>query len=121
MTDRLAQLVGLLGLAIVVFATFAPINLRPRTGFVGLERAAAFGLIAFCFVLGFQQQTVWVVLGLVGSACGLELAQALTPDRHPGVLDAAQKVAGVLIGAAAAYCVTRLFRSQVFEVAVRRD
>jgi len=105
MIRLIALCAGGVFLLIVLYATFSPLDWRPRTGYVAVERFVAFALVAFCFGVGFPEQLMVVMIVLACCAGGLELAQALTPDRHPGLWDAVEKISGVVAGGGVAFLV----------------
>jgi hypothetical protein len=92
----------LLVLAIALF-TLVPISLRPISGApVNLERFAAFAVIGVCFGLGYPKHRLAILLVVIGIVGALELAQHLVPSRHGRLPDGIVKVAGALLGLAAA-------------------
>lgn len=107
MLRTLAQVAALLVLAVIIYATLSPLDLRPRTGFVAFEREAAFALLGLALMLAFPDHAGFVVLGVIVVAIGLELAQHLTPDRHSRLIDALQKAGGALAGCAIGYIANR--------------
>ena len=92
----------LLVMAIALF-TLVPISLRPVSGApVNLERFAAFAVIGICFGLGYPRHRLAILLVVIGIVGVLELAQHLVPSRHGRLPDSIVKVAGALLGLAAA-------------------
>jgi VanZ family protein len=76
--------------------------MRPRLGKVAYERAVAFAVLGLLFGLGYPDWP-WITLaGVVASALLLEAIQTLVPGRHGRMADAMQKMAGGVIGWAAA-------------------
>jgi hypothetical protein len=88
-----AQIAALLVFAILVYATFSPISFRPRTGYVGVERGAAFGLLTLALAIGFPDQFWLGFSAVITGVIALEIAQNLTRDRHGEILDAFRKAA----------------------------
>jgi VanZ family protein len=107
MIQTIAQFAAAVLLAGIIFVTLSPLNLRPRTGFVGAERAVAYLLLAMATVVAFPDQFWFAALAVLIVALGLEIAQQLTPDRHGELIDAMQKVAGALVGCAIGYLINR--------------
>jgi VanZ family protein len=92
-------------LAIIAYSTLSPIGNRPvihAGGWLGLlanyDRFLSFALLGSLFYLAYPGQTITVCAIVLGGAVLLELAQALTPDRHARVADAFQKLFGGAIG-----------------------
>ncbi len=87
-------------LVVILFATIAPISLRPRTiTQVNVDRALAFAAMSFFFVLGFPGSAI-----VAGIACTLgaglsELLQLVSPSRHARLPDATAKAVGAALGA----------------------
>lgn len=107
MIRSLAQIAAAVVFAIIVYATLSPIQLRPRTGFVGLEREAAFALLGAALMMAFPDQPWAIVAATVAIAIGLELTQRLTRDRHGKIVDAVQKTVGGMIGCALGYLISQ--------------
>lgn len=98
-TIILAWLV-LIGLAV---ATLVPLGLRPHSGLSPqAERFLAFAIAGFCLALAYPRRPILIVLAIIATALGLELAQYLAIDRHPGVSDLIAKLlggsAGLILG-----------------------
>jgi hypothetical protein len=96
----------------ITFATLSSIGLRPQTGHVLLERAAAYFALGAALAVsrpGRLGQTLLIICLL---AVGLEACQNLVPSRHARALDALEKVAGGIAGIMAVWAVstTSLFR-----------
>ncbi|SFH11404.1 VanZ family protein [Methylobacterium gossipiicola] len=107
--SNLARPLAWLLLAALIFATLAPIGLRPVSGFpVGLERFGAFAALGFLFAYGYPHRR-WEVLALVTLAgAGLEALQLLEATRHGRPGDFLVKAAGGGFGVAVAMAVTRM-------------
>jgi hypothetical protein len=104
---RLAALVLLAG---IVYATLAPIELRPHAGGVETERFAAFLAFGLCLALGFPRRPGLVLLAVAVTAVSLELAQLIDPSRHGRLGDALVKLAGGWTGAVPPVVLRRLRR-----------
>ena len=87
-------------LALVVFVTLSPVQLRPRTGHPNLERFAAFLLLAAAFTLALPRRAGRVAVLMVAGAFALEAAQRWAPTRDPALGDALVKAGGALAGVA---------------------
>jgi hypothetical protein len=107
MIRTIAQAVALLIFGFIIYATLSTLDHRPRTGYVGLEREAAFFVFAFALTVGFPEHLWQVLIGVVVATLGLELAQHLTPDRHGQMVDALQKLAGGALGVGMGLVVNR--------------
>lgn len=84
--------------AIVVFATLSPIELRPHFWSPNAERFVAFLLMGAAMTFAYPRHLSIVIVSVLGSAMLLELLQLLVPTRDASAHDAAIKVAGGLIG-----------------------
>ncbi len=90
-----------LALLIIIF-TLGPVGLRPQTGHPNIERFLAFVAVAATFTLALpRRRLVWVLIGVVCMAIGLEFGQLLVPGRDARVTDALFKVLGGVVGVAA--------------------
>ncbi|WP_337266367.1 VanZ family protein [Oryzifoliimicrobium ureilyticus] len=88
-----------LALAAIVFVTISPIGLRPRdVAPVDFDRAAAFALTAFLFVIAYPRHWMICAVLIVFSAFGIEALQYLSPSRHAHLHDALVKSAGAVVG-----------------------
>ena len=92
-------------LALIAYATLARLAGRPALmghheayWVVVIERFSAYGLLGFLFSFLLPGRFIWACALVVAVATGLEVLQALTPDRDPGVLDILQKAAGGTVG-----------------------
>lgn len=94
-------------LALVAYATMAPIQDRPTLPVpVTWERFGVFVALGVLFCLAYPRRLVLVCLIVFGAAAILELLQLLTPDRHGHVKDLTEKIAGG--GAGVAICGTMI-------------
>ena len=100
--NRLAAILGWLILAAIAFSTFSPIQLRPQTGHVVLERVLAFAALGAAFGVGYPRRLALAAGVTVLAAIGLEAGQLLIPGRHARLIDAGEKLAGGMIGLAIA-------------------
>jgi VanZ like family len=67
-----------------------------------LEHLAAFAFLGALFCLPYPRHIPLACLIVLGSALLLEIVQLLTPDRHGRIQDAIEKIAGGVVGIAAA-------------------
>ena len=89
--------------AAIAILTLVPIGLRPVSGApVNMERFAAFAVIGVCLGLGYPKHRLSILLVVAGIIGVLELAQHLVPSRHGRLPDGTIKMAGALLGLAAA-------------------
>jgi VanZ family protein len=92
----------------IVFATLSSIALRPELAsdetdlIVFIERFGAYALLGIVFRIAYPNRITFVCLLVLGSAVVLELLQIVVPSRDARVLDALEKMAGGVMGIAAA-------------------
>lgn len=99
---RLSRLLGWVVLAALVFATLAPIGLRPVSHLpVSLERFGAFAVLGFLFAFGYSKRPVQVFSLIVLAAGGLEAIQLMEVTRHGRLADFLIKAMGGGFGVAA--------------------
>jgi VanZ family protein len=98
MISKIAAVLAWLLLAAITFVTISPINLRPETGHAFLERFLTFAALGATFGIGYRRQMPFAAAVTIVAAIGLEAVQLLAPGRHARVVDAAEKVAGGLVG-----------------------
>src|SRR5215475_9073424 len=97
-------------LALIVFATLCPAQLRPELtasesdSIVLLEHVGAFFLLGFLFSISHRRHQGLVFLIVFGSAIVLEFFQLVVPDRDARFVDAAEKLVGGGLGIVAAQC-----------------
>ncbi|TCU06831.1 VanZ family protein [Rhizobium sullae] len=85
--------------AAIVFVTVAPVDMRPHVAHsADLDRAMAFVLMAFVFIVAFPRHWVFSALLVVSGAGAIELLQYLSGTRHARVEDAAVKAFGATVG-----------------------
>jgi VanZ family protein len=90
-------------LALIVFVTVSPIDLRPvATADPNIERFAAFALLGLLFGLAYPRRLVVDASFVIVAAGVLETFQLMTPDRHAHIADAFVKAAGGAFGIAMA-------------------
>ena len=90
--------------AVLVFVTLAPIDLRPvMTESANVERAAAYGLLGFLFTLAYPKHRVLALIAVAVVAGMLELGQLLTLTRHGRLPDFLVKTFAGAVGAVLAY------------------
>ena len=96
---KTSRILGWLLLAGVVFATLAPIGLRPISHApVSLERFGAYAAVSFLFAFGYPRHR-WQVFGLLIVIAGaMEAMQTLELTRHGRFGDFAVKAAGCWFG-----------------------
>ena len=76
-------------------ATLVPIELRPHSVLSAqAERFLGFAVAGLCLALAYPRRPVLIILAIVVTVLGLELAQFLAATRHPGFRDALAKLAG---------------------------
>jgi hypothetical protein len=99
-------------LAAVVFVTLGPLSDRPGFGYPQTERFAGFFVLAAVWTFAYPNRK-WAILVIsAAGAVGLELAQGLAPDRHPGFPDVLAKLAGVLVGVALPVLILRVWAAR---------
>ena len=86
----------LIGLAA---ATLVPLGLRPHSGLSPqAERFLAFAIAGLCLALAYPRRPLLIVIAIVVTALGLEAAQYLAINRHPGLPDLIAKLTGGAAG-----------------------
>ncbi|MBR1133834.1 VanZ family protein [Bradyrhizobium iriomotense] len=92
-------------LAFIVYATLAKLAGRPALvghaeayWVVVIERFSAYGLLGFLLSFLLPGRVKLACAFVIAVAAGLEVLQAVTPDRDPGFLDVLQKAAGGTVG-----------------------
>ena len=92
-------------LALITYATLAKLAGRPvlighseAYWVVVMERFSAYCLLGFLFSFLLPGRFGLACALVVSVAIGLELLQALTPDRDPALIDVLQKAAGGTVG-----------------------
>jgi hypothetical protein len=92
-------------LALITYATLTRLAGRPALighseayWVVVIERFSAYGLLGFLLAFLLPGRLTLTCLLVTGVALLLELLQALTPDRDPGLFDVLQKAAGGCFG-----------------------
>lgn len=86
----------LIGLAA---ATLVPLGLRPHSGLSPqAERFLAFAIAGLCLALAYPRRPLLIVIAIVATALGLEAAQYLAINRHPGLPDLIAKLTGGAAG-----------------------
>ncbi|TRL41958.1 VanZ family protein [Rhizobium straminoryzae] len=104
MSPRPFRFLAWLSLAAIVFVTVSPIGLRPHDPLpVNLDRALAFAVMAFLFVMAYPRRPLVLLVLLVASAGAIEALQLLAPTRHAHLLDASVKGMGAACGALLAW------------------
>jgi hypothetical protein len=97
-------------LALIVFATVSPIEMRPVvTADPNIERFAAFSVVGLLFGLAYPRRRLVAASFVIFAAGVLETFQLVTPDRHGHIADAIIKAAGGAFGVALASIVLVIF------------
>ena len=103
MLHKLLAAAAWTALALIVFLTVSPLDMRPIvTADPNIERFAAFALIGLLFGLAYPRRLVVVASLVMISAGVLEAFQLMTRDRHGLIADAFIKAAGGAFGVAMA-------------------
>jgi VanZ family protein len=102
---KLSRIAALALLAIIIFATLSPIQMRPHIAEANVERALAYVLLGFALALGFPNRLYQAMIFVVASAGILELLQIIDPGRHARLADALVKASAGIVG----IVVARLF------------
>jgi hypothetical protein len=111
MTRTILKILPWSALAFVVFATVSPIEMRPHDFLpVNVDRAGAFAVMAFLFVIAYPRHWKLCALLLLLGAGGIELLQFISPSRHANPNDALIKAAGAAIGCVAGWGINLLRR-----------
>jgi len=92
-------------LALIIYATLARLAGRPvlighaeAYWVVVIERFSAYGLLGFLLSFLLPGRLRLACAFVVAVAVGLEVLQAVTPDRDPRLIDMLQKAAGGTVG-----------------------
>ena len=102
------RIVAWLLLAGLIFATLAPIDLRPNSPLpTGAERAFALMLVGFVFALAYPRHILLVTTLVLGATVLLELLQLMSPSRHGRLVDVAVKLLGAATGLAMGWLLVR--------------
>jgi len=110
---RLAALASVAILIVIVFATLAPIQQRPRLPMpVDVERGLAFAAMAFCISVALSRSYGLIAIGCIVLAGGLEWLQTLLATRHGQVHDFEVKALGGLLGVAMVVAMRRFFKKR---------
>ena len=112
---RVALAAFALFLAIIIYATLSPLQLRPNTGHLHFERMTAYALLAGALCVAYPRHWERVLLITVFVAIGLEYAQTFDPGRDGRLPDAVEKIVGgglgVLAGLGFTYLVAKRWPS----------
>ncbi|MEP9373404.1 VanZ family protein [Mesorhizobium sp. KR1-2] len=95
---RVGCLLAWLVFAVIAYSTMSPLDLRPRIGFVHIERFGAFGLLGLLFAIAYPRRLGRVLVLVLATAVGFELLQLISPDRHARLVDLAVKLLGGALG-----------------------
>ncbi|MBZ9676917.1 VanZ family protein [Mesorhizobium sp. ES1-1] len=85
-------------LAIIVFSTLSPIQMRPHLADANAERGLAYVLLGLALAVGFPNRLYQALICVVVVAGVLELLQIIDPGRHARLLDAVVKALAGVIG-----------------------
>ena len=78
-------------LGVIVYATAAPIRLRPKLGFLHGERVLAFVALGAALSLAQPRRLARSAAIMTGIACGMEAIQSVVPTRDERWPDAVEK------------------------------
>ena len=104
---KLSRTAALALLAIIIFATLSPIQMRPHIAEANVERALAYVLLGFALALGFPNRLYQAVIFVAVTAGMLELLQIIDPGRHARLIDAFVKAFAGVIGIVAGNLLVR--------------
>jgi hypothetical protein len=111
---RFARIAAWIGLALIIFVTVSPINVRPSTvTTTDLDRAFAFFVMSGLFIVAYPKRVLPIALALLLAPFAIELMQYLSVTRHPQFPDAVVKAIGVLVGIACGLLANLVLRSHV--------
>ena len=86
-------------LVALTVVTLGPLKLRPRLSFdPATDRVLGYGVLGYALTLAYPRRPRSMAALVVVGAGALELAQALSPGRHPRLQDAEAKAFGGIIG-----------------------
>ncbi|TRC78517.1 hypothetical protein FJV80_24555 [Mesorhizobium sp. WSM4310] len=97
----ISRITALVLLAIIVFATLSPIQMRPHVGDPNVERALAYLLFGLALGLGFPNRAARTIALVIFVAATLELMQIFDPGRHARISDGSLKALAGIFGIAA--------------------
>ncbi|MBT9370089.1 VanZ family protein [Rhizobium sp. CSW-27] len=104
MSSRTFRMLAWLSLAAIIFVTISPIGLRPHDPLpVNLDRALAFAVMGFLFIMAYPKRPLLLIVVLLASAGLIEMLQFLAPTRHAHLADAVIKAMGAGAGALLAW------------------
>jgi hypothetical protein len=99
---RFSRTAALALLALIVFATLSPIEMRPHIADANVERGLAYVLLGLAIAIGFPKRVYQVAIFVICTAGVLEMLQIIDPGRHARFLDAFLKasagIAGIIVG-----------------------
>lgn len=104
---KLSRITALALLAIIIFATLSPIQMRPHLAEANVERALAYVLLGFALAIGFPNRLYQVVIFVAVTAGMLELLQLIDPGRHARLIDALVKALAGVVGIVAGHLIVR--------------
>ncbi|MER9652999.1 hypothetical protein NKJ26_05710 [Mesorhizobium sp. M0152] len=97
---KLSRITASALLAIIIFATLSPIQLRPHIAEANVERALAYVLLGFALAIGFPHRLYQAAIFVIATAGVLELLQIIDPGRHAQFVDGLVKALAGIIGIA---------------------
>jgi VanZ family protein len=113
MFHKLVTVAAWVCLAVIVYATISPIQLRPTLHTSTThEHIVAFAFLGVLFSLAYPRHIALVCLIVVGGAVLLEIMQLLTPDRHGRIRDAIEKIVGGAAGIMAGRAILHFERAR---------
>lgn len=95
---KLSRIAALVLLAIIIFSTLSPIQMRPHIAEANVERALAYVLLGFVLALGFPNRLYQAAIFVIVTAGVLELLQIIDPGRHARFADALVKASAGIVG-----------------------
>jgi uncharacterized membrane protein len=106
MLHRLLAIASWTALALIIFVTVSPLEMRPVvTADPDIERFGAFAVLGVLFGLAYPRRLVIDASFVVIAAGVLEAIQLVTRDRHGHLADAFVKAAGGAFGVAVAFVI----------------
>ena len=95
---KLSRIAALVLLAIIIFSTLSPIQMRPHIAQANVERALAYVVLGFVLALGFPNRLYQAAIFVIVTAGVLELLQIIDPGRHAQFADALVKASAGIVG-----------------------
>ena len=96
---RIVFIVACLVLAVIVFSTLSPLDLRPKLGtFVNVERFGAYAALGVLFTVAYPRRWLMILIAVICLSVGLEYGQMLVSSRHARWSDFGVKMMGGVAG-----------------------